>query len=56
MSNFYRVRMKDIEEIYIFKIKITPFMPEDDRASRKKLIEIALPSIKSHIRTHIFLF
>lgn len=31
-------------------------MAEDDRASRKKLIELALPTIKSHIRTKIFYF
>jgi len=38
-----------MEEIHIFRIKITPQIALDDRATRKALLEATLSDIKKYI-------
>lgn len=39
-----------MEEIHIFKIQFTPHIMYDDRSTRNKVLEKALPMMKTYIR------
>ena len=51
VTNFYPVSIKPIKEIHIFKIKFTPQIMNDDRTTRNRVLEKAMPDIKVSIRT-----
>ncbi len=44
-----------MEEIHIFRIKITPQIALDDRATRKALLEATLSDIKKYISKNYFI-
>ena len=44
-----------MEEIHIFKIKFTPNIMLDDRTTRNRVLEKAMPTIKTYIRKFFFL-
>lgn len=42
-TNFYPVDIKNIECIHIFKIHFTPFIMFDDRPTKNRVLEKAMP-------------
>lgn len=49
ITNHYMVELKPFEKIFIFRVKITPMIAADNKALRTKLMQKALPEIKSFI-------
>jgi len=52
-TNYYGVRLlKEINEIYIYKVIFTPFIPHDNIKQRLSLLEKAIQDIRSFIRKY----
>lgn len=54
-TNFYQVSTAPISTIYIWKLRITPNIPLDDRTTRTSVLERAGSDIRSHIRNCAFM-
>lgn len=53
VTNYYPVSLKPLKNIYIFKVVFTPSIMSDNRMLRNKLLDEALSSIKTQIRTEV---
>lgn len=49
ITNFYPVKIEPMEQIHIFRIKFTPQIQLDDRATRKALLDSTMTDIKKYI-------
>lgn len=55
-SNYYSVGISTrIEEIYIYKVVFTPFIPHDNTKQRISLLQKALSEISAVIRNFVFI-
>lgn len=49
-TNYYGVKVGVINEIYIYKVVFTPFVPHDNIKQRLELLQKGMSEIKSFIR------
>lgn len=55
-TNYYGVKLlTEINEIYIYKVIFTPFIPHDNIKQRLSLLEKAIQDIRSFIRINYFI-
>lgn len=55
LTNYFSIKVRPFDQIYIFKIAFEPKIMHDNRQERERILDMALPSIKQQISNNFIM-